>query len=241
MKDPQAELGLAISLAAGLQPLAAADAAHPPPALAKRCDHSRGSRESFGQQRQESRVICELQHKVGPGGGREEEAELERRDSNEEKGKTKTKAKPNRQTRGSYWQRRGPCTGRARGAGVARSWGRWGTGLEPTCLRPAPPEYRPALVPPMDPQIRDREHKVLQAPVQPQWIPQCNPPLGAPQGPGQANVPRRTPEPGRGVSFTPRAPLQPGAALGHREPRHSSVRARQLAQAVVNWEPLHTG
>lgn len=208
MKDPQAELGLAISLAAGLQPLAAADAAHPPPALAKRCDHSRGSRESFGQQRQESRVICELQHKVGPGGGREEEAELERRDSNEEKGKTKTKAKPNRQTRGSYWQRRGPCTGRARGAGVARSWGRWGTGLEPTCLRPAPPEYRPALVPPMDPQIRDREHKVLQAPVQ--GFPSATLPWGLRRGQARQMSPEGHPSLAEGSPSLP----EPLCSLG---------------------------
>ena len=95
-RHPQAELGLAITLAAGLQPPAVADVAHPPPVLAERCDHSRGSRGSFGQRRQESRVICEPQHKVGRGGGREEEAELERRDSDEEKGKTKTKT--NKQT-----------------------------------------------------------------------------------------------------------------------------------------------
>jgi len=49
---------------------AAADAAHPAPTPAKRCDHSRGSRGSCGRRREESGVICGPQRKVGLGGGR---------------------------------------------------------------------------------------------------------------------------------------------------------------------------
>lgn len=43
-----------------------------------------------------SGVICEVQHKVGLRGGREEEVELERRDSDKEQGKTTTKPEPNK-------------------------------------------------------------------------------------------------------------------------------------------------
>lgn len=78
-------------------------------------------------------------------------------------------------------------------------------------------------------------------------IPQRIPPLGAPRGPGQARrvSPAGDPSLAEGVSFAPRAPLQPGAALGcrlgHREPRRSSLHAWQLAQAVVSWEPPQAG
>lgn len=61
-------------------------AAHPPPAPQPRL-----FRQLWAGGVVVEGFICELQHEVGPGGRREEEAELERRDSNEGKGKTTPK------------------------------------------------------------------------------------------------------------------------------------------------------
>lgn len=110
-------------------------------------------------------VICEPQGKVGPGGGREEKAELERRDSEGKKGKNKIKIKiKNKQTRGSYWQRRDPCTGRVRGAGAAQSWGRGDRVRANVSDQGVPQAALPSVLP--GTHRAHGEHQVPQAPTQ---------------------------------------------------------------------------
>lgn len=206
-RRPRAELGLADPpRLLGSTP---GSAQSRPPVLAKRRRRSRGSRGSFGR---ESSVIGELQREVGLGGEGEEEAELQGRDSDEEKGKNNNKTKPKQtsvglllaETRSMYWQ---SAWSRSRS-----KLGRWGTGLELSCLRPASSRHCPALVPPMDPQIRDGEHKVPQAPVQ--GSPSASLPWGLPGGQARRVSPARDPSLAEGSPSLPEPLRSPGWVWG---------------------------